>query len=398
MDCKKAEKLLVEYLYQELSPRQTVDVERHLEVCDACSATLDNWRAIHRGYQKTMEEAPAVPYLSQRILAAAKEELQRKPSFYEKFIVILKPALILPVLIFALIATLMLYQKQDKQMAKSLTVSEKPASAPESSIRAKDREQKRDLDAALNKQEGERRSEVGRLDKEQDGEKFRSLDYVGSSEDKPTRAADEITESGADQKLKSAPREYYEQQSKEQPIAGEPQAEAPKQAETLKNEEYPVAQAGAQTPPPAAPSKNAGLKDDSFEAAQSNFRNNNLPEGLAVAKKVIENDKSGSEAVRFHQAGIQYQNSKEPEQAIVQFNLVLNNYPGYGNSPDVIRRLAESYEQIGDYDKALKAYEQLSRYPTMKATARQRIGEMQKRQKSRDQLRSLGYADTNQKE
>ena len=55
---------------------------------------------------------------------------------------------------------------------------------------------------------------------------------------------------------------------------------------------------------------------------------------------------------------------------------------------------AESYEQIGDYDQAVKTYEQLARFPNLKNTARQRIGEMQKRQKSRDQLRSLGYADT----
>ena len=126
MDCKKAEKLLVEYLYQELSPRHTVDLERHLEVCDACTSMLENWRAIHRGYQKIIEEAPAAPYLSQRILAAAKEELKRKPSFSEKFVAILRPALILPVLIFALIATLMLYRTEDKQMAKSFSVAEKP--------------------------------------------------------------------------------------------------------------------------------------------------------------------------------------------------------------------------------------------------------------------------------
>jgi tetratricopeptide (TPR) repeat protein len=271
---------------------------------------------------------------------------------------------------------------------------------------------KRDLDAAVDKKEGERRSELERLDKqqtEQDGEELRSFGYVSGSEEKPTRAADEIRQQELANKLKKAPSdspgEYYEQ-SKElkapPPAVAEPQASAPK------NEEYGADErSAANTAPsvqgglaqaPAAPSKSSGLKDDSFEVAQSNFRNNNLNEGLAVAKKVIENDKSGTEAVRFHQAGIQYQNSKEPEQAIVQFNLVLNNYPRYDGSPDVLKRLAESYEQIGDYDKALQVYEQLSRFPTMKAAAKQRIGEMQKRQKSRDQLRSLGYADTNQKE
>ena len=126
MDCKKAEKRLVEYLYQELSPKYTVDLEKHLQVCDKCTQTLENWRAIHRGYQKTTDEAPAVPYLRQRILSAAKEELQRKPSFSERFFLVLKPALILPVILFGLIATLMLYQTKPKALMTDAPVHAVP--------------------------------------------------------------------------------------------------------------------------------------------------------------------------------------------------------------------------------------------------------------------------------
>src|SRR5262245_41790891 len=68
MDCNKAEKLLVEYLYQELSPEKTLEMEKHLEVCDACSKTLENWRAIHRGYQRSEEPPQPAPYMRQRIL------------------------------------------------------------------------------------------------------------------------------------------------------------------------------------------------------------------------------------------------------------------------------------------------------------------------------------------
>jgi hypothetical protein len=60
-------------------------------------------------------------------------------------------------------------------------------------------------------------------------------------------------------------------------------------------------------------------------------------------------------------------------------------------------RLAESYEQIGDYNQALKAYQQLAHYPSMKGTADRRISDMQKKQKTRDQLKSLGYTDPQQK-
>jgi tetratricopeptide (TPR) repeat protein len=387
MDCKKAEKLLVEYLYQELSPKHTVDLERHLEVCDACTTMLENWRAIHRGYQKIIEEAPPAPYLSQRILAAAKEEIQRKPSFSEKFLTILRPALILPVLIFGLIATLMLYQKEDKQMA-SLPAMEKPASAPEPVVRAKDSESRlKQEKAGSREQDARQRDEVRRLDESQK-ENSRELGYVGSDDDQTAGKADQIQPKQVEKKLKKAPADYYEYQQKEQPTVL-PEEEA------TKNESYPASQAAPVAP---APSKIAGLKDQSFMNAQSNFQRNNFEQAQSDAKVAIQNDKSGELAYRFHQAGIEYQNSREPEQAIAQYNLVLNNYPRYNGSVDVLQRLAESYEQIGDYDNALKTYEQLAQFPQTKAAARQRIGEVQKRQKSRDQLRSLGYADQKQKD
>ena len=73
-----------------------------------------------------------------------------------------------------------------------------------------------------------------------------------------------------------------------------------------------------------------------------------------MRKKQFKMIKAAIWLYRFHQAGIQYQNSKEPEQAIAQYNIVLNNYPRYNGSPDVLQRLAESYEQIGEYDNAVK--------------------------------------------
>ena len=390
MDCNKAEKLLVEYLYQELSPRHTVDIERHLEVCDACTATLENWRAIHRGYQKAIEETPAAPYLSQRILAAAKEELHRKRSFSEKFIAILRPALILPVLIFALIATLMLYKQDEKQMA-SFSDAKKPASTPEPVVAPKTREVRAKQETGSREQNKEtERDEVARRDKDAE-DNLKSLGYIDSPDDRAAGKADQIASEGAESKLKKAGADYYEQPKESAATVLQPQEEG------AKNERYPASQAAPPSPSVAqspVPEKVSGLKDQSFANAQSEFQRNNLEEGQAVAKQAIENDKTGDLAGQFHQAGIQYQNSKEPEQAIVQFNLVLNNYPKYTQSPDVLFRLAESYEQIGDYDQAVKTYEQLARFPNLKNTARQRIGEMQKRQKSRDQLRSLGYADT----
>jgi tetratricopeptide (TPR) repeat protein len=405
MDCKKAEKLLVEYLYQELSPKYTVDLEKHLAVCDKCAQTLENWRAIHRGYQKSTDEAPAVPYLRQRILSAAKEELQRKPSFSERFFLILKPALILPVILFGLIATLMLYQNKGMKMAQA---PEAPAPAAKITERPSVSSSSLDLDKpqaarreAYNaKKSDDYRNERSKM-KPEDEEKLRSLGYIetGSEERDRLSAADE--KAGA----KDVPNKEYQQAAPPSEIMPQAEGERALEEQALKNEPNQVAGAIAPTAPPAsspAPieskkmAKASTTPERQFEVAQENFARNNLNDGVVAANQAIQNDKSQGRAdlaLQFHEAGKRYQENKEPEQAIVQYNLVLNNYPGYTGSPDVLLRLAETYEQIGDYDQALKVYQQLSQYPAMKTTAARRIGDMQKKQKTREQLKSLGYTE-----
>jgi tetratricopeptide (TPR) repeat protein len=409
MDCNKAEKLLVEYLYQELSPKYTVDLEKHLQVCDKCTQTLENWRAIHRGYQKTTEEAPAVPYLRQRILSAAKDELQRKPSFSERFFTVLKPALILPVILFGLIATLMLYQNKPKQMSQAPAVGKVVPEQPSISSSSLDLDKRR---AANGERYSESkpdtyRNERAKMPAAEDQEKLKSsLGYTstGSEERDRLTAADEKAGS------KDAASKEYKQNAPadiaEEPL---PQREIvqPKEQNASKSE---IGQAGGSfapaAPPASAPAplqaqqleakKMAKVAEPSFEEAQNQFRQNNLNDGVNTSNVLIQQDKNQGRAdyaVQFHEAGKYYQKNKEPEQAIVNLNLVANNYPNYSGLPDVLLRLAESYEQIGDYNQALKTYQQLAQYPTMKSTADRRINDMQKKQKTRDQLKSLGYTD-----
>lgn len=415
MDCKKAEKLLVEYLYQELSPKYTVDLEKHLQVCDKCIQTLENWRAIHRGYQKTTDEAPAVPYLRQRILSAAKEELQRKPSFSERFFTVLKPALILPVILFGLIATLMLYQTKPKMMSEApmppaKVIPEQP-SVSSSSLDFDKRKAAEGERYSESKPDTYRNERAKPLD-EETSEKLKSLGYISTGSEERDRLTSADKKAGG----KDAPYNKEYEQNAPAPKTIEPQREeAPQEQNASKNETGQVA-GGAiapATPPSSAPApiqaqqleakkmaKAATTPERDFEVAQENFSRNNLNDGIAVANQAIQNDKSQGRAdlaVQFHEAGKRYQQNKEPEQAIVQYNLVLNNYPAYSGTPDVLLRLAESYEQRGDYDQAVKTYQQLAQYPTMKNTAVRRIGDMQKKQKARDQLRSLGYTDQQQK-
>lgn len=117
MDCKKAETMLVEYLYRELSARKTVDVEKHLKTCSHCSKTLESWQVIHRNFQKTAPEVS--PFLKQRILNAAKQELLKEPSTVNRLVRILRPAFLIPVAVFALAALLYFPLKQGVPVAKA---------------------------------------------------------------------------------------------------------------------------------------------------------------------------------------------------------------------------------------------------------------------------------------
>jgi tetratricopeptide (TPR) repeat protein len=407
MDCNKAEKLLVEYLYQELSPKYTVDLEKHLEVCDKCTQTLENWRAIHRGYQKTTDEAPAVPYLKQRILSAAKQELQRKSSFSERFFTILKPALILPVILFGLIATLMLYQNKPAKMSQAPAVGKVIPQQPSVSSSSLDFDKQKALktERYSESKPDDYRNERAKapVDKETE-EKLRSLGYVSTGSEERDRLAS--TDEKAGGKDIANKEEYKQDAPASRTETLQPQRELSPQEQNGKNETGQAAGAIAPTTPPAAApapvqqleaKKMAKVAEQpSFEEAQNLFRQNNLNDGVNTSNVLIQQDKSQGRAdyaVQFHEAGRRYQESKEPEQAIVNLNLVANNYPNYSGLPDVLLRLAESYEQIGDYDQALKTYQQLSQYPSMKKTAERHIGDMQKKQKTRDQLKSLGYTD-----
>src|SRR5262245_58751324 len=127
MNCKKVETLLVEYLYQELSAKKTLEIEKHLQACDRCPKTLESWRAIHGGFQNS-DYPEASPLLKQKILTAARQELVRKPSIMERFSFVWKPALVLPVIIVGLLALFLVPSKTAKQ--SEIAMAKKASKSP----------------------------------------------------------------------------------------------------------------------------------------------------------------------------------------------------------------------------------------------------------------------------
>ena len=149
MDCKKAETFLVDYLYQELSAVKIVELEKHLEVCDGCTKTLESWRIIHEGYRKSAEEPLPVPYLRQRVMIAAREELERKPSFTERLFALSRPALILPIVVFAVLSILFYPRKEATKIAQVPSKQAIDVAAPTTVNQPQVRRQKEDQGRAL---------------------------------------------------------------------------------------------------------------------------------------------------------------------------------------------------------------------------------------------------------
>jgi tetratricopeptide (TPR) repeat protein len=379
MDCKKVEKLLIEYLYQELSPEKTLEVEKHLEVCDACAKTLHNWRGIHRGFQRAGDLPQPAPFLKTRIMAAAKEEIDRKIPLSERFFSWVKPALILPVMIFVMLV-LVFFPTRKFEMAKAKVPSQAVTPAPPAT--SAQRQEPAMAERRLEASKGGSLSDL----------RAPATEYDAEKRYRDTAPADEL------KKTKEAPAEFGERNEPRKNEAESVPMEAQEGAEAKPD----ISQNAPAAPAPAAQQEliqpsaaKIQSKLGNYEEAQNRFRNGDLQGGKDVADDAIRSDKDGSLAAKFHQDGRLYQQQGEPQQAIIQYNLVLNNYPSYPDSPDVLLGLAESYEQIGEYDKAIKAYRQLQRVASMKKVATERMQSLNKKQQVQEQLRSLGYVDKN---
>lgn len=411
MDCSKAEKLLVEYLYQELSPEKTLEMEKHLETCDACAKTLENWRGIHRGFQRSNDIPQPQPFLKTRILAAAREEAERRPSLAERLLFWVKPAVILPVVIFGLLVLLFMPARQS-DMAKAKA----PAQAETTST------------PAVAAQREAQPAEGGRVTTKEVKD-LKALGYVGGEKtDQPSteaysdelrrkeevdaeRSRDQEVSSTLDDKAKKTgyfgePAAAPTAPGKREPSAvyeAQPADVAP-QENKLAEKQVAAPAPALQSPPQAAPSQAAsglvaGTKPDeteaNFQKAQFLSKNNDLPQAKKAAEDAIRTDKDRALASQFHEAGRQYQSQGEPQQAILQYNLVLKNYPDYSGSPDVLLRLGESYEQVGEYVNAIRTYEQLGQIASMKKVADEKMRTLTKKKQVQEQLRSLGYVDKN---
>jgi hypothetical protein len=389
MDCKKAEALLVEYLYEELSPKKTVAVEKHLQACRRCAGTLERWRAIHDGFQKS--DAPPVmpPYLRQRIMAAAEDEMVRTPSLAERAMFFLRPALLLPLLVFVVLTVIWTTRPPGvQQMAqKRQPAVAKPKGAVQPSSTVADKKTAESLER-FDQAEPLRKAKMAERPIEAEREKAATqtppLSYKGGA--------------------KIGGMEGKDYAPKEPPVAQQNAAFEQLPQEEKAESDYATAQHAQEgqmlreTPPPAAaaPVKQqlakatAGTISDSeasFDEAQSLFRQNRIADGYEVANQAIRQDKDRRLAPQFYQEGQNYQSRNMPEQAIANYTLLVENYPSY--TAEALLKLGDSYAQAGKLDDAKKAYLQLQQMREWRDRANQRLAEVEQRRQNQLQLDSL---------
>lgn len=394
MNCKKAEKLLIDYLYQELSAKKTLAVEKHLQTCEKCTKTAESWRAIHQGFHRAAEDEPsASPYLKQKLLIAAREELDRKQTFAERFMGLLKPVVLLPIVIFA-IATILYFPWKSRQKMEIAQFSPARKVAPAGNQELLKAEQTktgtltdydlnkkktdelqsyRNKDASFSYREQPKQAAKSQNLSQSQRDKLRGLGYISGREEKRATPTEPSPASPAP----VAPPSANEPEATNAQMAARPQI-----AQEVAPEAQPTVMSKAEA-------KETG--DSYFQEAQSSFQQNDLKNGQRLNQQAVEHDGARSLAGQFYQTGIQYQQNRDCEKAILQFSMVVNNYRDYSGMENVLLRLGDCYAEIGQIQAAKKIYTQLLQYSSSKQIATQKIQEIDKKIQTQEQLKALGY-------
>ena len=99
MKCPECKEKLVDYLYNELSPKEKHDMDQHLATCEQCKRELSQFQLVRTSFQQLKKEEPSA-LVHQRILAHAKDSsLQKNRSWLTQLIFKPSTATVMAVLI-----------------------------------------------------------------------------------------------------------------------------------------------------------------------------------------------------------------------------------------------------------------------------------------------------------
>ena len=378
MNCKKAEEYLVDYLYQELPAKKTLEIEKHLAECSHCTGTLESWRAIHRAYQRSTEEPLVAPYTKQKVLAMAEQELLRARPWSEKFVWALKLTAV-PLAIFILV--LFFNSKNQNEIARY-----KPQAEPAPPLMSQ-------ADKRVETPAPQQGSTGGRQQE--------TLEPAPKRREEPPVFADELSSRLKEEERVDVDKNALEKKKDESVYANRdaaapapsapPAASAPTEI-AAEEDEYETEQLNQKAAKISAVSSDM---ERPFQEAQKQLQSKNVKEGQKLLNRAVALDDKKTLASQLHQEGNSYQSRGEYVNAIIQFEKVQANYRDYARMDEVLIRLGDSYAEVGQFDKAVHAYSQVR---SQKNVAAERIQRLQKKQEANEQLKALGYVSDPKKE
>jgi hypothetical protein len=130
MNCQRAEDLFIEYLYGELEPHQAESVRAHLDRCEACAARLAELARVRKLATAAAPDPEPSRRVINRVIARAREEVERPRSLWTfTWVKVLAP-LCLAVVIGGLVAYQLRTGLAPRQMAYPPAGGERRQSAP----------------------------------------------------------------------------------------------------------------------------------------------------------------------------------------------------------------------------------------------------------------------------
>jgi hypothetical protein len=136
MDCKRANELLMEYLYQELEPTQMDQFESHLKGCSACTGELAGYESTRQVMRQLPEVEPS-PQLNERLMQQAAAAIRpQRPSFFDRLregmrVMVLHPAMTAAVMLVVVVGiSFFAYQRHSPLMDQPRPDELAPSFAP----------------------------------------------------------------------------------------------------------------------------------------------------------------------------------------------------------------------------------------------------------------------------
>jgi hypothetical protein len=376
MDCKQAENLIVDYLYDGLSQKEQEAFEHHLQSCPEHAREVEKLRGVLQIVRKDRIEDPPEE-LSRRILAAAGAEVEKKTApkapLWVRFA--FGPVAAAAVLLVITVVGISLFEKGKKETsAPQESVTASPQPAPQPAPKPAPQPAPKPASDGLLKTEPAEAAPEGTQNAQPQQPALEPTTTATPTPAIPSKSGGLgfRAEKPASKKIAKGKDDYKE-------MATGPKDFPAKSSELLENKPQVAATAPAKPapkspahedaderfsrPPPGEPAKEMRptgekRKTEAEQQAMGAAAAASAPAVAAEEKTADRADKKISTCDR-ERAG-----AEKAEK----------DHPNEPKTADALFTLAECYEQIGKHDKALELYRQIDReFPSRKEEAKRAI-------------------------